>query len=88
MKRSRHPKKDVEKALQQLEVLGWVVVERSGRGHAWGLVRCPTPDAACRGGTFCQMTVNSTPENPQNHAAKLLDKAAGCTARKGGRHDA
>jgi hypothetical protein len=76
--RERHPKKDVEKVLRELEALGWTVEKRHGSGHAWGLLRCPQNSADCRGGEFCQMTINSTPQNPANHAAKLKQKALGC----------
>ena len=78
MTRARHPKKDVERVLQELEALGWIVEKRNGKGHAWGLLRCQTPSDACRCGLFCQMTINSTPQNPASHAAKLRQKAMGC----------
>ena len=76
--RMRHPKKEVEKVLAELEEFGWNVVERHGKGHAWGLVRYPYNDADCRCGEYCQMTVNSTPQNPSSHAAKLKRKALKC----------
>jgi hypothetical protein len=75
----RHPKKEVEKVLQELEALGWTVVKRDGKGHAWGLLRCPRPTEECRCGQYCQMTINSTPQNAANHAAKLRSKALACT---------
>ena len=78
MARERHPKKDVEKVLRDLESLGGTVEKRHGSGHAWGLLRCPQNSADCRGGEFCQMTINSTPQNPASHAAKLKQKALGC----------
>lgn len=34
MPRSRHPKKEVDKVLRELEGHGWRVVERDGKGHA------------------------------------------------------
>ena len=77
-KRERHQKKEVEAVLQVLESLGWKILTRNGKGHAWGLLRCPFNDTACRCGEFCQMTINSTPQNPASHAAKLLNKASGC----------
>lgn len=78
MARDRHPKKEIEKVLRELEQLGWTVERRVGKGHAWGLLRCPKPREDCRCGLFCQMTINSTPQNPSNHAAKLRQKALGC----------
>ncbi|QKV18685.1 hypothetical protein [Oricola thermophila] len=78
MPRSRHPKKEVEAVLRELEALGWTVVRRHGKGHAWGLLRCPKPTEECRCGQYCQMTVFSTPQNAANHAAKLRSKAMAC----------
>ncbi len=78
MARERHPKKEVEAVLRELEALGWTVIKRNGKGHAWGLLRCPSNSAECRGGEYCQMTINSTPQNPSSHAAKLRSKAFGC----------
>lgn len=75
--RSRHPKKDVEKVLCELEALGWTVDVRGG-GHAWGLLRCPENAKDCRDSKYCQMTINSTPQNPSSHAAKLRQKALAC----------
>lgn len=75
--RSRHPKKDVEKVLCELEALGWTVDVRGG-GHAWGLLRCPANAKDCRDNKYCQMTINSTPQNPASHAAKLKQKALAC----------
>lgn len=80
MTRERHPKKEVEEVLRELEALGWTVVKRNGKGHAWGLLRCPANREDCRCGQYCQMTINSTPQNPGSHAAKLRDKALGCIA--------
>jgi hypothetical protein len=77
--RGRHPKKEVEKVLVELEALGWTVVRRTGKGHAWGLLRCPQPTEECRCGQYCQMTVNSTPQNAASHAAKLRSNALACT---------
>ena len=78
MGRKRHPKKDVEAVLMELEALGWTVQVRHSTGHAWGLLRCPNNDRDCRCGEFCQMSISSTPQNPANHAAKLKSKALSC----------
>ena len=79
MPRERHPEKDVEAALREAERLGWTVVKRNGKGHAWGLLRCPLPTDDCRCGKFCQMSISSTPQNAGSHAAKLIGKVRGCT---------
>jgi hypothetical protein len=80
--RSRHSKKEVEKVLEELEALGWTVVKRNGKGHAWGLLRCPKPTEDCRCGKFCQMSIWSTPKNADKHAADLRRKALACTGLK------
>jgi hypothetical protein len=76
--RKTHTSKEIEAVLRELEALGWSVVE--GRGHAWGLLRCPAHSAECRGGKFCQMSVWSTPRDPERHARKLRQKALACIA--------
>lgn len=64
MARPRHPKAEVEKAVQYAERLGWRVVMSSG--HAWGRMLCPH---ANRNG--CMVSVWSTPKNEGNHARQL-----------------
>ena len=39
MGRSRHPKKEVEEAIQHAEHNGWRIVV--GGSHAWGKMYCP-----------------------------------------------
>lgn len=84
MDRKKHPSKDIERALQELEALGWTVDEAKGRSaHSWGYVLCPANEGnACRSGTFCRMSVWSTPRSPRNHARELLRKAAGCVFKE------
>ena len=80
MPRKRHPNKQIDAALKELESAGWTVVEAKGRSaHSWGFVLCAANAGnACRSGTFCRMSVWSTPRNPQAHADELLRKANGC----------
>jgi hypothetical protein len=78
MKRSAHPKKDVEKALQYAESQGWRVVQ--GGSHAWGKMYCPANAADCRCGEFCITSIWSTPKSDQNHAAALRRVVDNCTA--------
>jgi hypothetical protein len=63
MSRSRHPKKEVEQALQYAEARGCTIVE-SHRGHRWGEVLAAAPDGAAFG-------VWATPKNPGNHAKDI-----------------
>jgi hypothetical protein len=57
---ARHPKKEIEAALEYARSQGWSVIK--SRCHCWGIIRCPHG----RGG--CQKSVWSTPKNAQNHA--------------------
>lgn len=66
----RHPDKDIEDAVQHAEDHQWTW--RKGRGHAWGIIRCPWNDSACRNGTFCQASIWSTPRNSVQHARHIL----------------
>lgn len=78
MARRRHPKKEIEDVLVVLENLGWRI-ELRGTSHTWGLLKCPKNSSDCRCGQYCQMSIFSTPKNPSTHAAKLKQKAMGCT---------
>jgi hypothetical protein len=69
--RPRHPKKEVEDAVQEAEAAGWMVT--ISRGHAWGILRCPF---GARGG--CQMSVWSTPTVPAAHASDIRRRVAKC----------
>jgi hypothetical protein len=80
MARKRHTSKEIETMIQELEALGWAVIE--GKGHAWGMLRCPNNSKECRCGEFCQMSVWSTPKNPQQFAKKLRQKALACVKPK------
>lgn len=84
MARTKHPPKDIESALQELEALGWSVEEAKGRSaHSWGYVLCPANAGnACRSGVFCRMSVWSTPRNPRSHARELIRKASGCVMKE------
>lgn len=42
--RPRHPKKEIEAAVAQLEALGWTWKEPGKSAHAWGRMLCPQND--------------------------------------------
>ena len=86
LRRKKHTSKEIEAVILELEALGWSLIE--GKGHCWGILRCPANDQDCRCGLFCQMSVWSTPKNPQQHAKKLLKKALACVKlqKKDDRH--
>lgn len=89
MSRPKHPSKEIERVLVELEKLGWQVEKAKGKSaHAWGFVLCPeNARELCRSGVFCRMSVWSTPRNPQKHAQELLKKAHGCVVEKGNGHE-
>lgn len=71
--RARHPKKEVEKALAQMEKAGWEVAMASS-GHRWGVAKC---GEASRAG--CQVSIWSTPRSPGHHARQLLHRLEQCS---------
>jgi hypothetical protein len=77
MPRRKHPKRDVEEALQHAERAGWRIEE--GGAHAWGKMYCPFNDATCRCGEFCITSIWSTPRNAVNHARQLRKVVDRCT---------
>ena len=64
MARPAHPRKEIEAAVVYAEALGWTV--KLSNGHAWGRMKCP-----CHTREGCQLSVWSTPRNPEAHARQL-----------------
>lgn len=71
MSRRKHPKTDVEKAVQYAEQQGWRV--QLGGSHAWGRLYCPH---STRVG--CIVSVWSTPRSPENHARHIRKAVDTC----------
>ena len=73
--RPRHPNKEIESAIQDLEAAGWSV-DAPLSGHAWGRAycRCATRDG-------CIASIWSTPKVPENHAAQLRRRIGQCQAQ-------
>jgi len=84
MVRSKHPKKEIEDALQYAELHFWRVVQ--GGSHGWGKIYCPYNDMSCRCGEFCVTSVWSTPRNPGNHARALRRVVDRCQWQTQGPH--
>jgi hypothetical protein len=80
MKRSRHPKKEIEEAIRYAEDQGWRI--EVGGSHAWGRMYCPYNDSECRCGEFCITSIWSTPRNAWSHARLLKRVVDNCTTRK------
>ena len=76
MPRSKHRSKEIEAVVYELECLGWTTI--LGNGHAWGIIRCPENSKDCRCGNYCQMSVWSTPKNPEQFTKNLRQKALTC----------
>jgi hypothetical protein len=64
----RHPKKEVNRALQLAKAKGWVW--RSG-AH-WGVLTCP------HGHPECRISVNGTPRIPELEAKRIIDRIEHC----------
>ena len=79
MSRKKHPNKDIEKSLKYAEQKGWVV--RVGCAHAWAQMYCPDNSKDCRFGRFCQVSIWSTPKNPQSHAKQIRGVIDKCTSK-------
>ena len=64
--RNKHPKSEVEDALQYAEENGFEVIDNVGH---WGRVMCPSrdPDDWCAR----PLSVWGTPRNPGNHAKQI-----------------
>lgn len=80
MTRSKHPKSEVEVAIQHAEELGWTV--KVGGAHARGRMFCPYNDDTCRCGEFCITSIWSTPKNPGNHGRQLRRVVDNCARDK------
>jgi hypothetical protein len=76
LSRPWHPNKEIEAAVAYAESLGWRW--RKAHGHAWGRLLCPKND---RDG--CQLSVWSTPKNPQNHARAIRRAVDRCAHAHG-----
>jgi len=73
MARSKHPKKEIESALNYAESQGWRIEKSSGQAHCWGTIYCTLEQ---REG--CKMSVASTPRSPQNHGKQIIKKIDNC----------
>jgi hypothetical protein len=75
MARSRHPNKEIESAVAYAEALGWRVFV--GGSHRWGFLYCPEETQE-----GCRIGVDSTPQDPENHARRLMKRISACPHRK------
>jgi hypothetical protein len=65
-----HPNKHIREALKYAEEHGWSFT--MSRGHAFGRIWCG------HGHRRCQMSIWSTPRNPEKHARAIRRKVDHC----------
>lgn len=70
--RRRHPKKDIETALQVAEAAGWMVTEIH-RGHRWGIVGCAAGEHV--------VAIWSTPRDPATLGRRIRQQIERCPHR-------
>jgi hypothetical protein len=70
---SRHPKKDIQGAIDYAESRGWTFEKAGPRAHCYGMLYCPWTQ---RDG--CRLSVYSTPRSPSNHARYLRREIDRC----------
>lgn len=68
----RHPNKHIREAIEYAVTHGWDVVDVGKSAHAFCRLRC------LAGHTEHQMSIWSTPRNPENHARQILHKVKQC----------
>ena len=71
-----HPNKEVSDAIKYALGLGWRMVP--GSGHCYCTLRCERADR-----TGCHVRVASTPQNPGNHARRILRDIDACPHHSG-----
>lgn len=69
----KHPKKEIQEAIEYAVANGWRIIETGKSSHAFCRLYCPAKN---REG--CSMSVNSTPRNTQTHAKQILRKVDNC----------
>lgn len=72
MKEKEHPNKEIRKAIQYAVSKGWHIVKSGKSSHAFCRLRCDF------GHGEHQMSVWSTPKNPENHAKQIIRKVDEC----------
>jgi hypothetical protein len=70
---SKHPKKEVQEAIEYAINARWRVKMAPGPGHVWCALLCPE-----RSREGCKVYVYSTPQNPGNHAKRIKSDVDKC----------
>ena len=71
--RPTHPNREIEAAVKYAESMGWRFKAAGKSAHAWGRLLCQFA-----GPTGCQMSIWSTPKNPEDHARQIRKRAEKC----------
>ncbi|MGR3969295.1 ribulose bisphosphate carboxylase small subunit [Shewanella sp. 1180_01] len=70
---AEHTNKEINAAIQYAIENGWKF--NSSKGHPFGRLRCGSSDEEHK---THQMSVWSTPKNPENHAKQIIRKVDSC----------
>lgn len=70
---SKHPKKDVQEAIEYALNNGWRIKETGNSSHAYCRLLCP--EKSRKG---CQMSVWGTPKKPKSHARQIVRNVDRC----------
>nr|WP_282557672.1 hypothetical protein [Providencia burhodogranariea] len=71
----RHPNKHIQAAIEYAILQGWVLVSSGNSSHAFCRLRCGNAENEHQSH---QMSVWSTPSNPENHAKQIRRKVDNC----------
>lgn len=77
MVRAKHPRNQVEHAIQYAERFGWRI--EVNRAH-WGIMYCPQDDR-----TGCKYSVSGTPRNADDEAKRIYKAVDTCREKMGHR---
>ena len=71
--RRRHPKKEIEQAIQYAEEKRWRYRKAGKSAHIWGVLLCI--EASRQG---CRMNILSTPRSVEGHARQIRSRVDHC----------
>jgi hypothetical protein len=66
---TRHPDKDIRKAIKDAQDTGWKTEKARGTGHRWGTVSC---------GHGCAVAISGTPRRPGDIAKRIREAVKKC----------
>ncbi|HEX3599531.1 MAG TPA: hypothetical protein VHU84_05275 [Lacipirellulaceae bacterium] len=69
----RHPKKEIQSAIEYAQDRGWHFTKAGPRAHIYGTLYC-----SHEGRDGCRVGVFSTPRSPSNHASHIRRRVDRC----------